>query len=32
MVVLGVVDTKVASFSERTGVDWKVTFLLLGRW
>ncbi len=30
MVVLGVVDTQVAFFSERTGVDWNVIFLLLG--
>ena len=30
MVVLGVVDTKVAFFSEQTGVDWNVIFLLLG--
>ena len=30
MVVLGVVDAKVAFFSERTGVDWNVIFLLLG--
>ena len=30
MVVLGVVDTEVAFFSERTGVDWNVIFLLLG--
>lgn len=30
MVVLGVVDAQVAFFSERTGVDWNVVFLLLG--
>ena len=30
MVVIGVVDTEVAFFSERTGVDWNVIFLLLG--
>lgn len=30
MVVLGVVDAKVAFFSEETGVDWNVIFLLLG--
>lgn len=30
MVVLGVVDAHVAFFSERTGVDWNVIFLLLG--
>lgn len=30
MVVLGVVDTQVAFFSEQTGVDWNVIFLLLG--
>ncbi len=30
MVLLGVVDAKVAFFSERTGVDWNVIFLLLG--
>jgi len=30
MVVLGVVDTQVAFFSEETGVDWNVIFLLLG--
>ncbi|MFL6134292.1 MAG: SLC13 family permease, partial [Nocardioidaceae bacterium] len=30
MVVLGVVDAQVAFFSERTGVDWNVIFLLLG--
>jgi Na+/H+ antiporter NhaD/arsenite permease-like protein len=30
MVLLGVVDTHVAFFSERTGVDWNVIFLLLG--
>src|SRR4051794_9361442 len=30
MVVLGVVDARVAFFSERTGVDWNVVFLLLG--
>ena len=30
MIVLGVVDTRVAFFSERTGVDWNVIFLLLG--
>ena len=30
MVVLGVVDAEVAFFSERTGVDWNVIFLLLG--
>lgn len=30
MVVLGVVDSQVAFFSERTGVDWNVIFLLLG--
>ncbi len=30
MVVLGVVDARVAFFSERTGVDWNVIFLLLG--
>ncbi len=30
MVTLGVVDARVAFFSERTGVDWNVIFLLLG--
>ena len=30
MVVLGVVDAHVAFFSEDTGVDWNVIFLLLG--
>jgi Na+/H+ antiporter NhaD/arsenite permease-like protein len=30
MVLLGVVDTQVAFFSEKTGVDWNVIFLLLG--
>jgi Na+/H+ antiporter NhaD/arsenite permease-like protein len=30
MVVLGVVDAQVAFFSERTGIDWNVIFLLLG--
>jgi Na+/H+ antiporter NhaD/arsenite permease-like protein len=30
MVVLGVVDAQVAFFSEETGVDWNVIFLLLG--
>src|SRR5665811_2296777 len=30
MVLLGVVDTRVAFFSEKTGVDWNVIFLLLG--
>jgi Na+/H+ antiporter NhaD/arsenite permease-like protein len=30
MVILGVVDTQVAFFSEDTGVDWNVIFLLLG--
>ncbi|MEO6411208.1 MAG: ArsB/NhaD family transporter [Pedococcus sp.] len=30
MVILGVVDTRVAFFSEETGVDWNVIFLLLG--
>ena len=30
MVLLGVVDAHVAFFSERTGVDWNVIFLLLG--
>ncbi|MEO5652268.1 MAG: ArsB/NhaD family transporter [Marmoricola sp.] len=30
MVVLGVVNAEVAFFSERTGVDWNVIFLLLG--
>ena len=30
MVLLGVVDTQVAFFSEQTGVDWNVIFLLLG--
>jgi Na+/H+ antiporter NhaD/arsenite permease-like protein len=30
MVVLGVVDAHVAFFSEQTGVDWNVIFLLLG--
>lgn len=30
MVVLGVVDAKVAFFSEETGVDWNVIFLLFG--
>jgi Na+/H+ antiporter NhaD/arsenite permease-like protein len=30
MVVLGVVDAHVAFFSEETGVDWNVIFLLLG--
>ena len=30
MVLLGVVDAKVAFFSEKTGVDWNVIFLLLG--
>lgn len=30
MVLLGVVDAEVAFFSEATGVDWNVIFLLLG--
>jgi len=30
MVLLGVVDAQVAFFSEETGVDWNVIFLLLG--
>ena len=30
MVLLGVVDANVAFFSEETGVDWNVIFLLLG--
>jgi len=30
MVLLGVVDAKTAFFSEDTGVDWNVIFLLLG--
>jgi Na+/H+ antiporter NhaD/arsenite permease-like protein len=30
MVLLGVVDAHVAFFSERTGIDWNVIFLLLG--
>ncbi len=30
MVVLGVVDAKVAFYSDETGVDWNVIFLLLG--
>ncbi len=30
MVLLGVVDARVAFFSEETGVDWNVIFLLLG--
>ncbi|MGO4341094.1 SLC13 family permease [Pedococcus sp. 2YAF34] len=30
MVVLGVVDAKTAFFSEETGIDWNVVFLLLG--
>jgi len=30
MVVLGVVDAEVAFFSDETGVDWNVIFLLLG--
>jgi Na+/H+ antiporter NhaD/arsenite permease-like protein len=30
MVLLGVVDAEVAFFSERTGIDWNVIFLLLG--
>ncbi len=30
MVLLGVVDAEVAFFSERSGVDWNVIFLLLG--
>jgi Na+/H+ antiporter NhaD/arsenite permease-like protein len=30
MVLLGVVDARVAFFSEKTGVDWNVLFLLLG--
>ena len=30
MVVLGVVDAQVAFFSEETGVDWNVIFLLVG--
>jgi Na+/H+ antiporter NhaD/arsenite permease-like protein len=30
MVLLGVVDTEVAFFSQETGVDWNVIFLLLG--
>ncbi len=30
MVLLGVVDAQVAFFSERTGVDWNVIFLLFG--
>lgn len=30
MVLLGVVDSQVAFFSERTGIDWNVIFLLLG--
>ena len=30
MVLLGVVDAKVAFYSEETGIDWNVIFLLLG--
>ena len=30
MVLVGVVDAQVAFFSDRTGVDWNVIFLLLG--
>ena len=30
MVLLGVVDTQTAFFSEETGVDWNVIFLLFG--
>jgi len=30
MVLLGVVDARVAFFSDKTGVDWNVIFLLLG--
>jgi Na+/H+ antiporter NhaD/arsenite permease-like protein len=30
MVLLGVVDARVAFFSEKTGIDWNVIFLLLG--
>jgi Na+/H+ antiporter NhaD/arsenite permease-like protein len=30
MVLIGVVDARVAFFSEQTGVDWNVIFLLLG--
>ena len=30
MVVLGVVDAHVAFYSDRTGIDWNVIFLLLG--
>ncbi len=30
MVLLGVVDAHVAFYSERTGIDWNVIFLLLG--
>ncbi len=30
MVLLGVVDARVAFFSEQTGIDWNVIFLLLG--
>ena len=30
MVLLGVVDAQVAFFSEKTGIDWNVIFLLLG--
>ena len=30
MVLLGVVDSRVAFFSEETGIDWNVIFLLLG--
>ena len=30
MVLLGVVDAKTAFFSEETGIDWNVIFLLLG--
>ena len=30
MVLLGVIDAHVAFFSEETGVDWNVIFLLLG--
>ena len=30
MVLLGVVDARVAFFSEETGIDWNVIFLLLG--
>ena len=30
MVLIGVVDAHVAFFSEETGVDWNVIFLLLG--